>query len=166
MITEMLEEIKKLPGCALRLSRGPVPAELAQRMPLDLVTFYENCDGVELFLDQPFGFRLVRVVELQSANRIIFGEDYYRAYRHELESDLTSSWYVIAVGSGAEERVSIDLGGPHCGYCYDSFWDIHGSPDCPIIARSFTELLRRLIDAKGKVLYWKAPDAPDYGFAR
>jgi hypothetical protein len=135
-------------------------------LPPDLAEFYQRCDGLDLFVDQPFGFRLVEASGLQPANRAVFGEDFYLANRDELNADLTSSWYVIAVGVGPEERISIDLGTERRGYCYDSFGETHGTPNCPIVARSFTELLRRLIDAQGAVLYWNQPDAPAYGFAR
>jgi hypothetical protein len=166
MITEMLQEISQLPGCLVTPPREHLHFNLTEGFPPDLAEFYRRCDGVDLFVDQSFGFRLVEAGGLQPANRAVFGEDFYLANRDELNADLTSSWYVIAVGVGPEERISIDLGNERRGYCYDSFDETHGTPDCAIVARSFTELLRRLIDAQGVVLYWKQPGAPDYGFAR
>jgi len=36
---------------------------------------------------------------------------------------------------------------------------------CDIVALSFTELLRRLVDAQGRQLYWTTAGWPKYGDA-
>ena len=165
MISEIIHEIRTLSHCRV-LPRSGAPAhEILFKMPEDLVEFYEQCGGVEIYLDRNFGFRVVGPSELVPTSKALLSSNFYEKHRAELDEDRTASWYLLARGSGPEEAVSIDLGGERCGYCYDSFWDIYGTPHCRIVARSFTELLRRLIDAKGEVIYWTEPNAPFFGFA-
>lgn len=68
--------------------------------------------------------------------------------------------------SGAVEAISVDCSPQRLGLCYDSFWDRHGVVgDCAVLARSFTELLQRLFEARGGYWYWLRDDAPNYGDA-
>lgn len=166
MILKMLEEVSANANCKILPRSGKPALGTLIKIPDDLVEFYELCGGVELYLDRNFGFRIVGSSELVPTSKALLSTNFYERHRVELEDDRTASWYLVARGSGPEEAVSIDLGGEHPGYCYDSFWDTFGTPNCRIVARSFTELLRRLIDAKGEVIYWTEPGAPFYGFAR
>ena len=72
----------------------------------------------------------------------------------EWQKDISSDWYLIA--SDAEgQYLTIDLHPQRLGRCYDSFIGHHAIKGfCPIIARSFSELLERLWLNKGNYPYW------------
>jgi hypothetical protein len=98
---------------------------------------------------EPSGFVL--------ANPVIVGE--------LCPEDITAEWYIVA-HAGSQETLTIDLNSSRLGRCYDSFWDRHGVPgSCKIIALSFTDLLRRLIENSGRYWYWLRDDFKSLGDA-
>lgn len=78
---------------------------------------------------------------------------------------ITDFWYIVA-RSDNDEAISIDCNPHRIGLCYEGFWDTHGlAGSCPIVALSFTELLRRLYDCRGGYWYWLATTWVGYGDA-
>ena len=52
------------------------------------------------------------------------------------------------------------------GICYESFEYSHAlKNNCPIIAKSFTELLLNIYKYSGDYFFWKEENAEDYGDA-
>jgi hypothetical protein len=50
--------------------------------------------------------------------------------------------------------------------CYDSFHEVHGMPgSCAVVALSFTDLLERLLAARGGHWYWLEPGFASLGDA-
>lgn len=146
-VKEMIEKIKTLQDCKVYPANGlPKLDNSKHKLPDDVIEFYENCGGVTLFGSQSYVANIVPPEEFKLANPIIVGE--------LCEEDITSEWYTI-VNDGNGDYLTIDLSSERLGRCYDSFWDRHGLVgECPIIARTFTELLENLILNKGRQWYW------------
>jgi hypothetical protein len=165
-VENLLQQLGETIGCHLVPPSGLPQLPPGLTLPDEIRTFYSLCGGAELFLDQNFGFRIVAPSEFERANPVVLGNTYHLAHQAELDSDITNNWYLIARGAGPEEGISIDLSVNRQGHCYDSFHEVHGTPDSHIIALSFTELLDRLLSCGGKALFWEHPDFPDYGRVR
>jgi hypothetical protein len=81
-----------------------------------------------------------------TANPLIVGEP--------CEEDRSYDWFVIA-NDGNGEYLTIGLVPERVGRCYDSFFDRHGIPgSCPVVATSFTDLLRLTVENHGKHWWW------------
>src|SRR5882757_8943965 len=163
-IDELIQLAAAIPGCqVLAPASEPRLANKRHRMPKDLRRFYELAGGASLFPRAHFGFRMVSAHELAPANPILLPEMVYSKYRTDFAT--SDSWYLICVGTGPEEAISIDLAPGRLGRCYDSFHEVHGTGDSRIIARSFTELLLLLLENRGKKLWWEGPRGFCYGHA-
>ncbi|RUS09195.1 hypothetical protein EFW59_02324 [Bacillus subtilis] len=91
------------------------------------------------------------------ANPIIVGE--------LCEEDISSEWYIVCT-DGKGEYLTIDLNEERKGKCYDSFFDRHGIVgETQVIANSFTDLIQRLLENKGKHWYWLRDDHISLGDA-
>ena len=127
------------------------------QIPDDLTEFYALCGGIELYPEALYPVRIVSPQEVVPANPVIVGK--------LCPEDISSSWYIIATDSNGD-YLTIDLHPGRLGRCYDSFFDSHGVPgSCPIIAKTFTELLSRLIENQGKYWYWLGSDFVPIGDA-
>lgn len=156
-IEELLEQIARRTDCSIVPPSQPPVLRSGDTLPADVARFYQVCGGASLFEGSAYPARIVSPHELVRANPEIVGSDH--------PDDITDSWYIIARG-GSEEAISIDCATPRLGRCYDSFWDRHGvRGDCPIVARSFTELLARLVDNRGEHWYWLRGAGTGYGDA-
>jgi hypothetical protein len=95
--------------------------------------------------------------DLAPANPVIIG--------HQVDDDITSSWFIVARDPD-DACLTIDLHPSRLGRCYDSFWDRHGIPgSCPVIASSFTDLLRLLLANQGAHWHWLQPGFESLGDA-
>lgn len=146
-IKELIDSIRNTSGCSVYDPCGLPVLNNKMELPKDLKKFYEICGGVSLFEDKEYGFTVVSPIEMVSANPVIVGE--------VCEEDISSKWYIICKDVGAGNYITIDLAKERLGRCYDSFWDRHGVVgECAIVAKSFTELLSKLIKNGGKSLFW------------
>ena len=157
-LQRLVEGIRHTAGCEVLPPRGqPKLAREGCVIPDDLAEFYALCGGVTLFSHGPYPVRIVGPEEVVHANQAIVGQ--------APTDDLSDSWYLVARG-GSEEAISIDCGRDRLGRCYDSFWDCHAvAGSCRVVALSFTELLRRLVESEGGSWYWLAEGAPAHGDA-
>lgn len=117
-------------------------------LPDDVKTFYNLCGGVECYIESG-GFPLVILPpkEIKLSNIVLLGNDH--------KDDISSSWYLI-VDAYDGNYLSIDFDRKRVGKCYESFEYSHAVKDnCPIIARSFTELLINIFDYCGDYFFWK-----------
>ncbi|KAB0537873.1 SMI1/KNR4 family protein [Xanthomonas cissicola] len=154
-ISDLIELISSRRDCIVR----PVAreAEISSHLPADLKSFYEVCGGVELFTHAEYPLAVSAPNELHLSNEVIVGEINL--------GDITDSWVIIATGR-SDEYVSLDTGAERLGWCYDSFWDRHGvAGSCPVIARSFSEFLRKSVECAGQRYYWLADGFQSYGDA-
>ncbi|WP_342565752.1 SMI1/KNR4 family protein [Paenibacillus sp. FSL R7-0345] len=116
------------------------------RLPADLLEFYSLCGGAVLFEGADYDIIIVPPDQLVPANPVILGEQF--------EEDRTSSWYIIG-DAGNSDYLTIDLATGRLGKCYESFHETHGLiGDCPVIAKSFTDLLQCLLANQGGYFYW------------
>lgn len=153
---DLLDRIGATAGCRIFPEAGLPIIKANHELPTDLRAFYELCGGVEFFVDAHFSTRISSPAELVLANPVLIGEQV---------DDISDSWYIIGRGGG-DEFMSIDLHPDRVGTCYDSFREIHGVPgSSAVIALSFTDLLERLLAARGGHWYWLEPDFVSLGDA-
>lgn len=153
---QILNSISNLDNCKiapkkLNLERIPI------NIPTDLKEFYQYCNGVELFIDSEYPYRILGIEEIIRTDLSVLGE--------LIECGDSISWYNIAEDYNGD-FLSIDLSCEKFGWCYDSFYETYGLiNDMPIIAKSFKELLFRLYSNKGNYPYWKLNEFDKiYGF--
>ncbi|WP_235941351.1 SMI1/KNR4 family protein [Paenibacillus puerhi] len=156
-IKQLLIKIKTLPDCIVYPPTVSPIVEREHVVPLDVHEFYKICGGIELFTSSDYSISIVSPKKFVLANPVIVGE--------RCEGDISSNWYIVA-DDGNGDYLTIDLAKERLGKCYDSFWDKHGvAGDCPIIATSFTDLLLRFMETKGKRWYWLQDDFVSMGDA-
>lgn len=134
-------DLIRLSGCLVAPSAG-----LPERsIPQDLADFYANFGGAIFHPDQEFSFT-VSLPCLERSDLVVMGEN--------IDLPGSAEWYVLA--KCGDQVISIELGhGPTFGYCYDSFWDSYPTADdSTLIAKSFTELIEKIIASGGKGLFW------------
>ena len=145
-IKPLVQELWGRKDCRFDSSGDVAPSSYP--LPDDLAEFYRFCGGATLFIRTPREIRLSGPLELVPTDPQIYGRLSPRS--------LTASWHVIA-RRRSDAFLSIDLGAPQFGHCYDSAWDRHGVPgNCPIVARSFSELLENLVVREGEP-WWLDP---------
>ncbi|MCM3629805.1 SMI1/KNR4 family protein [Paenibacillus glycanilyticus] len=155
-IDALLRQIASSPHCKVEPAKG-IPETEGNSLPADLKHFYELCGGIKLFDNKDYECHIVPPLEFVLSNPVIVGE--------QVEEDISSSWYIVA-HDGNGDYISIDLHPNRLGKCYDSFWDTHAVVgDCPVIARTFTELLNRLVQNNGEHWYWLREDFQSLGDA-
>ena len=138
-------------------TKGMPSLQPPHRLPDDLKRFYELCGAVMLFEQNDYHVLIVPPDRVVPANPLIVGQEY--------EDDITASWYIIG-DDGNGDYLTIDLGPERLGRCYDSFRETHGLVgNCPIIARSFSELLTSLHETRGDHWYWLRPEFVPIGDA-
>lgn len=161
-IKDILKKIGNNENCKIVKNKCDFKNEL--NLPNDLKYFYENYETIELFLDKPYGIRIVSLNQFIPTNKKLFPED--DVIWEELEDDISNEWYLIAESEQQSQYISIDLRKSHLGYCYDSFLETHANPDeSMIIAKSFTELLERLYSSNGEDWFWLEDEFESYGDA-
>ncbi len=143
---ELLRRIGKMESCKVLPPSGIPEIEL----PDDLKEFYSFCGGVLLFEGSDYWFNISSPEELIPANPDILPEGFEEDIPKD---DISNNFYIIA-RNGPEQAISINLGNPQFGYCYDSFWELHATSESPIIAYSFKSLLESLVKGKGSYPYW------------
>ncbi|MHC5310917.1 SMI1/KNR4 family protein [Myroides sp. LJL116] len=155
-IIEILKQIERAEDCVVSKAENTI-STLPFELPQDLEYYLKNYSSIVLFKNTDYSIKIVGADEFKKANPVIVGE--------EVEDDISYNWYIIAHDNNSQ-YLTIDLIKNRLGYCYDSFWDRHGLVgEQPIIAKSFTELLKRLYKSKGKSWYWTESDFCSYGDA-
>jgi hypothetical protein len=149
-IESLVNKIKTLPDCVVYPPSGIPAVNKSHTLPDDVHKFYELCGGVLLYEKADYSILIVPPQDFLLANPIIVGE--------LCEEDISSDWYICATDRNGE-YITIDLNPKRLGRCYDSFYDRHGVVgECSIIATSFTDLLERFIENKGRYWYWLQKD--------
>lgn len=157
-ILTIIKEIDSTEDCSVINVVEPISLkDFGYEIPGDLVFYLKNYKEILLFENSEYPFRIVGFDTFVRANPVIVGED--------VEDDISHNWYIIATAPNSQ-YITIDLAHERLGKCYDSFWDRYGLVgDQPIIALSFTELLKRLLNAKGEKLFWLEDNFESYGDA-
>lgn len=156
-LPDVLRRIAADDACKLLPPSGMPAVASEHRIPEDVLEFYRVAGGAALFSGSNYDYSIVGPKEVRPAN-LVMGLD-------SGGSDISDAWYIIAT-DGEGEYLTIDLDLARLGKCYDSFHEIHGvAGSMPIIARSFTELLQRLLDNRGEYPYWLRDDFAKLGDA-
>lgn len=160
-IIEILKKIEQDSNCRF-VSNTDFTSELA--LPEDLNYFFSKYDSLEMFLDKPYGIKIVSSSEFIPTSKRLYPED--DVIWEELEGDISNEWYLIAESEQINQYISIDMNKSRFGYCYDSFLETHATPgESQIIAKSFTELLEQLYSSKGENWFWLSENFDSYGDA-
>ena len=148
----IIEKMKENENFIVREPKGKPQIKGKHILPEDVVAFYEMCGGIECYVKgEAYPIRILAPEEVVQANPVLVGE--------ECEEDISSSWYLIADAEDGN-YISIDFDKERNGRCYESFFDTHALRDnCPVVARSFTEFLKHLLEYKGDYFYWLENDA-------
>ena len=156
-IDELLHRISSEAGCTISPPSG-IPAVLpGHAIPDDVLAFYRVAGGASLFPGSDYEYNILPPGEVRPANAVMKIDSG--------EGDISDAWYVIADDRGGD-YLSIDFDPTRLGRCYDSFHETHGMVgDTPIIARSFSELLERLLENRGSYPYWLRDDFQPIGDA-
>lgn len=127
-------------------STPPAPSPLDASLPADLQAFYRKYGQTTFYPGAPYSFTIQQADQLERADLHVAGED--------IGDELSEYWYVIATCD--DQAISIDLRpGETFGHCYDSFWDRYPTADdTTLVARSFTELLQKIVADSGRSLFW------------
>lgn len=151
-IGELLTALQEHSDCLVWPSAGqPTINTTAHRLPDDLAEFYNLCGGVELFRTATYPYSILSPRHFQIANEVLCPTAWMET---EWQEDISANWYIIASDPEAQ-YLTIDLNPQRLGRCYDSFLGRHAVKGfCPIIARSFSELLESLWLNKGDYPYW------------
>lgn len=150
-IESILEKMRASDRFLVKEPKGKPVINEKHFVSSDVEKFHQLCGGIECYADgSAFSIRILSPEEVSQANLVLLGE--------EFDEDISSSWYLIA---DAEDQnyISIDFSKERNGRCYESFVETHALKDnCPIIARSFTELLLYILTYEGDYFYWKDND--------
>lgn len=156
-VKELLKKISTLSDCKVYPPNGLPITDENLDLPEDVKEFYSLCGGITLYENKDYSIKIAAPDEFVLANPLIVGE--------RCEDDISSNWYIVA-HSGNSEFLTIDLSPDRFGKCYDSFIDRHGVVgESQIIALSFTELLKNLVNNSGDYWYWLKDDFIQLGDA-
>lgn len=160
-IQSLLKKLAESDACNLVESKETI--SFCSRIPNDLKYFYENYETAILNIDEFTEIVITPYRMLKVTNKILYPID--DVIWEELEGDISNKWFMIASSKELGQYISIDLDKERLGYCYDSFIETHANPDeSPIVAKSFTELLERLV-SNIKEWYWLNDSFESYGDA-
>jgi hypothetical protein len=124
---------------------APSTGSPSNLVPDDLADFYKHYSSAVFYPKAQYSFT-IQAPELERSDFVVMNED--------LEDPDSANWYALV--KCEDQIISIDLTpGPQFGYCYDSFWDSYPTADeSTLIAKSFTELVEKIIKSGGKNLFW------------
>lgn len=155
-ILSLLDRIRHTTSCELCEPSGLPDLPEGIRIPDDLSEFYTLCGGARLFVGKDYEISICSPEQFVRANPVIVGD--------LCKEDISFHWFIVA--RGGDQLITIDLYPERLGRCYDSFWDRHGVVgECAIVARSFEELLRSLLENNGDYWYWLRSDFEPLGDA-
>jgi antitoxin YokJ len=142
-VESFLRRVKEADDC--RILPPTTEFRLPERASVltDMVDFYQQCDGIEMFTSQAYTYRIFNLKEIGDLNREIHGECICG------DTVISDSWIFIAEDNNGEQ-IAIDTELKRAGRVYDlSFGN-----DYQIIALSFLDLVEQLFDNRGGYPYW------------
>lgn len=165
LIEELVSRIRALPNCTVLPPSGVPKTNEEQKLPDDIIRFYELCGGVTLFDDAPYSVRILPPEEFKQTTPIFWDDKIMEAAQETLEYKVSYGWYAI-VDLHDSNYLSIDLNRKRKGRCYQTFWDSYAViGETPIVARSFSDLLERLLENQGDYWYFLKDDFVPLGDA-
>ena len=168
-IQEIINTIQHDKACKVVKRVTPFRSDI--ELPADLQYFYENYESMELFIEKPFGLRIVPYSKFIPILKETYPEKLYPAddsIWEDFQGDICHEWFVIAESEEMGQYISIDMKEPCVGYCYDTPYEAPAQPGMNIIiAKSFTELLEQIYKSKcdGETWFWLDNNFQSYGDA-
>jgi hypothetical protein len=142
----LLAQISQNTDCEVSRRANPIVVKLNYKLPDDLQYYLNNYNYINLFISSKYSFKIIGEEDFKRANPVILGED--------AKDDISYNWFIVATNERSQ-YITIDLEEKRLGKCYDSFWDRYSLVgDQPIIANSFSDLLKKMFDNKGEYYYW------------
>ena len=158
-IHTLLDTIRQSADCNFNPPCGLPSLPNGLSLPSDLHEFYEIAGGAVLFSKRvcPGRVRILGPEEVQRIDLAITGKQF--------ATGPFEWWFAIAdVMDG--NYIAIDLNPKQPGWCYDAFHETFAEPGyVNVIASSFSDLLRRLLNHKHDSSYWLQPDFKPLGEA-
>lgn len=153
-VSEIIRELQGTPECTVEPPAGipALPAGFA--LPEDLLEFYRNCGGIDLFPHEDWGWRLVGPKEFLRADQVIL-ELSYKEHPEDYDGTASEGLYVIAVRGDGPDYISIDTHPSRLGRCFDSFSGDHATEGSRVIALSFGEMLGKLVNWRQEGYFWE-----------
>ncbi len=166
----LVERVIATPGCSVSQPMGVPVLRQGHVLPEDVRRFYELCGGMELYGSEWYGVRIPGPDGFLPADPVVLSFIFEEWVASGIYDSATRSrdWYIIAdIGHGDYIVIDCDPGAGRLGRCYQALWDsgYPGKGNTPIIARSFGELLERVIEDKGDRWYFLQPGFEPYGDA-
>ncbi len=163
-VDELLITVASDPECLVYPVQAMPRINSEHLLPNDLKDFYNLCGGISLFQASAYSMKIVPPNKFLLANPFFF-KGISDEELQTSKNDISWSWYIVGEGENGQ-YITIDLAPGRLGRCYDSFWDCHAMPGyTQIIAKSFSELLFRLVENQGKHWYWLQNEFLSYGDA-
>jgi len=156
-IKSLIDQLRSFDNCIIHPPKGIPKPENGHKLPYDITQFYKLCGGIDLFINTDgFSYSILSPEKVVLANPVLLGEELAEEIWSDSKyrRDITLDCYLIAHDRNGDYLV-IDLNENRLGLCYDAFHETYGlAGNMPIIAGSFTDLLRHLIENKGQSIYW------------
>lgn len=164
---ELIKKVALLPNCIVLPPVGAVNLPQEYVIPKELLDFYRLCGGMILFEDSPYAIKIVGPQDFRNADYEILGAEIVTLEMEKgtYEAEISKDWFIIADLFNADYIV-IDLNKDRAGRCYKAFWDSYPEEgSSTIIAKSFRELLEKLIKNNGEYWWFLRDEFVSYGDA-
>lgn len=126
---------------------GPPELCSGHKLPGDLALFYDLCGGLEFDgRNDRMEFSILPPSRFRRGN----------PERGVIDrGSICDAWYfLVDVSDG--NYIAIDCSTERLGYCCEAFMFTYANRDfSPILARSFTQLLRSLVEHEGDYFFWR-----------
>ena len=156
-IADVIRRLRENAHCSVAPPVGLPVTRPGHAIPEDVLEFFRQTGGASLYAGRDYEFNVLAPGEIQQINVLL--------HCAVDAPDISDSWYAV-VEDGNGDYLSVDFDESRLGRCYDSFHETHGLiGQTPVIARSFTELLARLLDNAGAYPYWLRDDFERLGDA-
>lgn len=153
-IQTVLAKLINMDGCVfypVAVDRGSINESV--RLPNDLMYFYEQYDGAILFKNSDYPFSIPKFSEFIRTDYLLLDFLTPSEFDEYTKNSITLNWYCIGEGESLSEYLSIDLSPERIGWIFICNWRIYAG-ECYLIAKSFTELLNKIIESEGNYQFW------------
>lgn len=148
-VREIVEMVQRDMFEGSRTSGWWVPTKVPKPLrcagcPDDLIEFYTCCGGMHYLPREAFRYTFVRPDQFLRAD--LSDHLWLSLCRESLNANgVAKDQFIIATLDEVEATILVDLSPRFLGRCYQVYPDTFGTPQAPVVARSFTELLNLLV---------------------
>lgn len=147
-IADLMSYIANLPDCVIHpVSERKSVSLPSLSLPDDMKYFYELCNGVILYLNTEWEFRVAGLDKLLRMDIVAFEPITEERLSLLTLKSISRDWYCIGRGDFTP-HFSVDLSPNRRGWCFNTDWSLYPSESYRV-TKSFTELLHNLVNSKG-----------------